>query len=228
MQNQPETKPDYFIQIPGEVLFDPKLPSGAKFLYGDVLFLNYTYGFCSQKNAYFAANHNVSIRTIENWISKLKAQKLIKIELIRNQNKEVELRKIFALVKIDPAKGPANQSEVSRGTSNEDLSVQKSPESKSSKQNKKPYGVNQNVLLTDKEVEEILSKITQNQFDEAIKIYGDWKVTAGATPRSDYKSMQWAIDKVLHSVPKVTGRMTAVQASGCDEVTEEMLENLPF
>ena len=88
--------------------------------------------------------------------------------------------------------------------------------------------MNQNVHLSDKEVEDILSKITQNQFDEAVKIYGDWKITAGATPRSDYKSMQWAIDKVLHPVPKVTGRMTAVQASGCDEVTEEMLENLPF
>lgn len=56
MLNQPERKPDYFIQIPPEVLFETKLSAGAKLFYGEVLFLTYTYGFCSQKNAYFAAN----------------------------------------------------------------------------------------------------------------------------------------------------------------------------
>ena len=51
MLNQPERKPDYFIQIPPEVLFETKLSAGAKLFYGEVLFLTYTYGFCSQKNA---------------------------------------------------------------------------------------------------------------------------------------------------------------------------------
>lgn len=227
MQNQPETKPDYFIQIPGEVLFDSRLSPGAKLLYGDILFLTYNYGFCSQENAYFAANYQVCIKTVNNWIKELKTLNLIKVELIRNQNKQVELRKIFALVKIDPSKGPSNQVEVPCGTS-EEKSVQKPPKSNPSKQQKKPYGVNQNVHLSDKEVEDILSKITQEQFDEAVMIYGDWKITAGANPRSDYKSMQWAIEKALHPVPKITGRMTAVQATGCDVVTEETLENLPF
>ena len=106
MLNQPERKPDYFIQIPPEVLFETKLSAGAKLFYGEVLFLTYTYGFCSQKNAYFAANHGVSLRTVENWIKELKALNLIKVELIRKQNKEVELRKIFALAKIDFSKMP--------------------------------------------------------------------------------------------------------------------------
>lgn len=146
MQNQPETKPDYFIQIPGEVLFDSRLSPGAKLLYGDILFLTYNYGFCSQENAYFAANYQVCIKTVNNWIKELKTLNLIKVELIRNQNKQVELRKIFALVKIDPSKGLANQSEVLRGTS-EEKSVQKPSKSNPSKQQKKPYGMNQNVLF---------------------------------------------------------------------------------
>ena len=89
MLNQPERKPDYFIQIPPEVLFKTKLSAGAKLFNGEVLFLTYTYGFCSQKNAYFAANHMVSLRTVENWIKELKALNLIKVELIRKQTKEV-------------------------------------------------------------------------------------------------------------------------------------------
>ena len=140
MLNQPETKPDYFIQIPPEVLFEPKLSAGAKLFYGEVLFLTYTYGFCSQKNAYFAANHGVSLRTVENWIKELKNQNLITVELIRKQNQEVELRKIFALVKIDFSMMPcANQGTGPKGTS---------PPVARSKcaQQKKPYGVNQNVF----------------------------------------------------------------------------------
>lgn len=38
MLNQPERKPDYFIQIPLEVLFEQKLSAGAKLFYGEVLF----------------------------------------------------------------------------------------------------------------------------------------------------------------------------------------------
>lgn len=38
MLNQPERKPDYFIQIPPEVLFETKLSAGAKLFYGEVLF----------------------------------------------------------------------------------------------------------------------------------------------------------------------------------------------
>lgn len=108
MLNQPERKSDYFIQIPPEVLFETKLSAGAKLFYGEVLFLTYTYGFCSQKNVYFAANHGVSLRTVENWIKELKALNLIK----------VELRKIFALAKIDFSKMPGiNQISVQASTS---------------------------------------------------------------------------------------------------------------
>ncbi len=55
MLNQPERKPDYFIQIPPEVLFETKLSAGAKLFYGEVLFLTYTYGFCSRHSRFLAA-----------------------------------------------------------------------------------------------------------------------------------------------------------------------------
>ena len=223
MLNQPETKPDYFIQIPPEVLFDARLSAGAKLFYGEVLFLTYTYGFCSQKNAYFAANHSVSLRTVENWIKELKNNNLIKVELIRKQNKEVELRKIFALAKIDFSKVPgANKIFESSG---KPLPM---ANRKSSQQQKKPYGVNQNVFLSDNEMEELLRTYTKDQIDKAIELYGEWKISKGANPRSDFNSMQWAIREVENPSVKTGRRLTAVQESGCDEVSEETLENLPF
>lgn len=219
MLNQPETKPDYFIQIPPEVLFEPKLSAGAKLFYGEVLFLTYTYGFCSQKNAYFAANHRVSLRTVENWIKELKNKNLIKIELIRKQNKEVELRKIFAQVKIDYSKMPVA-----------DKSTERLPPTAQTKslQQKKPYGVNQNVFLSDNEMKSLLTNHTKEQIDKAIDLYGEWKISKGANPRSDFNSMQWAIREVENPTAKTGRKLTAVQEYGCDEVSDETLENLPF
>ena len=219
MLNQPESKPDYFIQIPPEVLFEPKLSAGAKLFYGEVLFLTYTYGFCSQKNAYFAANHRVSLRTVENWIKELKNKNLIKIELIRKQNKEVELRKIFAQVKIDYSKMPVA-----------DKSTERPPpmaQTKSSQQ-KKPYGVNQNVFLSDNEMKSLLTNHTKEQIDKAIDLYSEWKISKGANPRSDFNSMQWAVREAENPAAKTGRKLTAVQEYGCDEVSDETLENLPF
>lgn len=225
MLNQPERKPDYFIQIPPEVLFETKLSAGAKLFYGEVLFLTYTYGFCSQKNAYFAANHRVSLRTVENWIKELKVLSLIKVELIRKQNKEVELRKIFALAKIDFSKMPGvNQISVQAETS------PPSGITKSSPKLKKPYGVSQNVFLSTNELEELQKKYTKEQTDKAIELYSEWKADKGANPRSDFNSMQWALREIEKPAPitKSGRRLTAVQKSGCDEVSEETLANLPF
>lgn len=225
MLNQPERKPDYFIQIPPEVLFETKLSAGAKLFYGEVLFLTYTYGFCSQKNAYFAANHRVSLRTVENWIKELKALNLIKVELIRKHNKEVELRKIFALAKIDFSKMPGlNQISVQA-----EASLPARITNPSQKQ-KKPYGANQNVFLSDNEMEELLKNHTKEQTDKAIELYSEWKADKGANPRSDFNSMQWAIREIVKPalITKSGRRLTAVQESGCDEVSEETLANLPF
>ena len=159
MENQPETKPDYFIQIPGKVLFEPRLSPGAKILYGDILFLNHNYGFCSQKNAYFAANYHVCVKTVNNWIHELKTLDLIKIELIRNQNKEVELRKIFALVQIDQPKGYETEETATQVANRECIvTADPAPKPQVPKPKKKVYGVNQNVFFTENEVAELLKK----------------------------------------------------------------------
>lgn len=95
---------------------------------------------------------------------------------------------------------------------------------------KKPYGVNQNVFLSDSEMEELQKKYTKEQTDKAIELYSEWKADKGANPRSDFNSMQWALREIEKTAPitKSGRRLTAVQESGCDEVSEETLANLPF
>lgn len=126
----------------------------------------------------------MSLRTVENWIKELKALNLIKVELIRKQNKEVELRKIFAQAKIDFSKLPGlNQISVQAETS------PRARITKSSTKLKKPYGINQNVFLSTNELEELQKKYTKEQTDKAIELYSEWKADKGANPRSDFNSM---------------------------------------
>ena len=75
--------------------------------------------------------------------------------------------------------------------------------------------------------------IVFNEIDannKAIELYSEWKADKGANPRSDFNSMQWALREIEKpaSITKSGRRLTAVQESGCDEVSEETLANLPF
>lgn len=79
-------------------------------------------------------------------------------------------------------------------------------------------------------MEELLKNHTKEQTDKAIELYSEWKADKGANPWSDFNSMQWALREIEKPAPitKSGRRLTAVQESGCDEVSEETLANLPF
>ena len=68
----------------------------------------------------------------------------------------------------------------------------------------------------------------KEQIEKAIDNYSDWKICKGENPRSDYNSMQWAFDEPKKPAGSFGRRQTAVQECGCDKVSDETLENLPF
>lgn len=88
--------------------------------------------------------------------------------------------------------------------------------------------MNQNVFLSDNEMESLLTNHTKKQIDKAIDLYSEWKISKGANPRSDFNSMQWAVREAENPAAKTERKLTAVQEYGCDEVSEETLANLPF
>ena len=219
------TQPDYFLQIPAEVWTNKDLSFAAKIFYGDVLFLTHANGFCTQKNAFFARNHGVSTRSVENWISELKNQNLIRVELIRKPNKQVEVRKIFALVKIQETASDR----VPRGTLNE--AGNEAEEGKGGGEKKKPYGEKKSIFLTDTEISALKEKYSEDAIKKAFKIYEDWKSEKGASPKSDFQSITWAFERTAKKPVTKTAtwqRITAVKECGCDEVSEEALAALPF
>ncbi len=75
-----------------------ELSEGAKLLYGEILALSKKEKYCFANNDYFINLNGVSKRTIVSRIKELKDHKLIRTEVFRNKNQQVEKRNIYVLM----------------------------------------------------------------------------------------------------------------------------------
>lgn len=150
MENQHENKNDnshYFILIPSEVLRMSELSEGAKLLYGEILALSKKEKYCFANNDYFINLNRVSKRTIVSRIKELKNHNLIRTEVFRNKNQQVEKRNIYVLMDY----------------SNRNVTVENNRQMADGKDNKKlTLGKHQNVFLTEHELEDLLQKFNKN------------------------------------------------------------------
>lgn len=87
----------YYEVIPATVRYDKKLKSSEKLLYGEVTALANKFGYCYAKNKYFAELYEVSNETISRWLYNLQKCGYIKIDIIRNENKEIVEGDIYIL-----------------------------------------------------------------------------------------------------------------------------------
>ncbi|WP_308619001.1 helix-turn-helix domain-containing protein [uncultured Eubacterium sp.] len=60
-----------FIIIPKNILNNNQLKAGAKLLYGNIYSLCLKKGYCWANNEYFAKEHNISARAVQNYIADL-------------------------------------------------------------------------------------------------------------------------------------------------------------
>lgn len=213
MENQHENKNDnshYFILIPSEVLRMSELSEGAKLLFGEILFLSKKENYCYANNDYFMRLNGVSKRTIVSRLKELKDHKLIRTEVFRNKNQQVEKRNIYVL----------------QNYSNRNVTVENNRQMADGKDNKKlTLGEHQNVFLTESELENLHQKFGKQLFDAELPNYSTWKKNNNANPHSDFETFEKWLSNKKESYKKTS---TAVIETGMDEVTQETLENLPF
>lgn len=87
----------YYAVIPATVRYDKRLKSSEKLIYGEITSLTNKMGYCFASNKYFAELYNVTIHTVSQWISHLEKLEYVKIELIRNNKKEIKERRIYII-----------------------------------------------------------------------------------------------------------------------------------
>lgn len=85
----------YYSVIPATVLYNKELKANEKLLYAIITSLACREGYCFATNKYFAKKLDVNPKTISSWISDLNNRNYIKVEVIRNENKQVVQRRIY-------------------------------------------------------------------------------------------------------------------------------------
>lgn len=96
----------YYAIIPANVRYDTEIPANAKLLYGEITALCNKEGYCWATNDYFANLYNCGKQTVSRWLSWLKKQGYIDIEIkYKKGSKQIECRYIkiceYPIVKKD-------------------------------------------------------------------------------------------------------------------------------
>lgn len=85
----------YYSVIPATVLYNKELKANEKLLYAIITSLACKEGYCFASNKYLAEKLDVNPKTVSSWISDLRDKGFIKLELIRNENKQIIQIKIY-------------------------------------------------------------------------------------------------------------------------------------
>lgn len=87
----------YYAIIPAYIRYNKELKFAERLMYGEITALCNKEGYCYAGNRYFAELYGVSQSTISRWISHLAALNSIKVEIIRNEKKEILERRIYVV-----------------------------------------------------------------------------------------------------------------------------------
>ncbi|MDN6166695.1 MAG: helix-turn-helix domain-containing protein [Tetragenococcus koreensis] len=88
-------KPGYYSIIPSHVRYDEDLKPMEIIMYGELTALANFHGYSYATNNYFAKLYKVHKNTVSTWINTLKNKGYIRVEVIRNENKEIVQRNIY-------------------------------------------------------------------------------------------------------------------------------------
>ena len=224
-----EKKQIRFIIVPMFIIDDNTLLDGEKLLFGEIASKSLEKGYCWFSNKHLATLFHISERTASRWVNDLKAKSYITVEItVRTGSKEIEERRIRV------------------NTSNpmlaEYMRWYRQPCPQGIVTNDKPpivtddagnnKGINNiclkdftNVLLSQEEYQSLINEFGKQKFETGLSEYSNWKFKVNAHPKSDFDSLKKWVSKVQ---VKYKAKVSSIKESGADEVTEEMLADLPF
>ena len=85
----------YYAAIPATVLFNERLKPNEKLLYALITALSNKEGYCYASNKYLGEKLGVDPVTVSRWITDLRRNNYIFVDIMRNEKKEIICRRIF-------------------------------------------------------------------------------------------------------------------------------------
>lgn len=227
-----EKKQIRFIIVPDFIIEDFTIPDGEKLLFGEIASNSLEKGFCWFSNKYLMERFNIGERTASRWVNDLRKKGYITIKIVkRKDSQEVDERQIS----VDTTKPILAEymnwyrQKRHQGIANNG----KTPPAKNGVVNNKELNNKDvidlkditNVYLSQGEYQSLINDFGKQKFESGIVDYSNWKRRVNAHPKSDFDSLKKWLTKAQ---TKYKAKVSSVKECGADEVTDEMLENLPF
>ena len=231
-ESDKEKKQIRFIIVPDFIIDDSDIPDGEKLLFGEIASNSLEKGFCWFSNKHLMECFHIGERTASRWVNDLRKKGYITINIVKRKNsEEVDERQIM----VDTTKPILAEymnwyrQKRQQGIAKND----KNPPVKNGAVNNKELNNKDvidlkdisNGLLTTKEYQSLINEFGKQKFETGIAEYSKWKMIKHAHPKSDFDSLRKWLSKAQI---KYKAKVSAVKESGADEVTDEMLADLPF
>lgn len=221
-----------FIIVPDFIIQDTSIPEGEKLLFGEIASNSLEKGFCWFSNKHLMRRFNIGERTASRWVNDLAKKGYITIAIqCRKNSKEIEERQI----KVNTSRKILADymswycQKWQQHLANNGLQPIANNGVVNSKQgnNKELISLKDisNVFLTQTEYQSLIDEFGTENFEIGISAYSKWKYSKHAHPKSDFDSLRKWLDKAKL---KYNGYVSSVKDNGADEVTDEMLADLPF
>lgn len=230
MSNDKEEKTFNYIIVPMFIMDDTSLLDGEKLLFGMITSNTLLKGYCWMSNQYISQRFRVTTRTATRWIHHLIEKSYITIELIyKPKSIKVEERRIRINTSI-PILSEYMQWYGHSCPGGIVTDVQTPVDTDVQDNNK---GVNSIVILNDvtniklstDEYQSLIDEVGAKKLETVLIQYSNWKCKVNAHPKSDFESLKKWLSKAQHPKSK---KGSSVKETKADEVTDDMLKDLPF
>ena len=231
-ESDKEKKQIRFIIVPDFIIDDKSIPDGEKLLFGEIASNSLTKGFCWFSNKHLMERFHIGERTASRWVNDLRKKGYITIKIVKRKgSEEVDERQIS----VDTTKPIIAEymnwyrQKRHQGIANNG----KNPPAKNGVVNNKDLNNKDvidleditNVYLSQEEYQSLINEFGKQKFESGLIDYSNWKQKVSAHPKSDFDSLKKWLSKANTNYK---GRVSSVKETGADEVTDEMLANLPF
>lgn len=192
-----DTKNRYYAVIPATVLFNERLKPNEKLLYALITALSNKEGYCYASNKYLGEKLGVDPVTVSRWITDLRRNNYVFVDIMRNEKKEIICRRIF------PNDVPYRlNNQYPYILKNQEGIDEKVKDNNIIDNNINTHTVrkekfNENVFLYDYEYKKLLEEYGENKTKKCIEELSLYKKTKGVEYESDYATIKrWVIIRV--------------------------------
>lgn len=196
-ENEENQRIGYYAVIPATILFNERLKPNEKLLYALVTALSNKEGYCYASNRYLGEKLGVDPVTVSRWLTDLRRNDYIFVDIMRNEKKEIICRRIY------PNDVPYRlNNQYPYRLKNQEGIDEKVKDNNIIDNNINTHTVskekfNENVFLYDYEYKQLVEEYGESKTKKCIEELSLYKKSKGVEYESDYATIKrWVIIRV--------------------------------